>query len=82
MQYKALGSLIFGCQSGLRLAIRSDIINYDDKQTEKTMTKNAFIESFISERNKKFNGVRADLQNEDIPAEIQQILDQKNKAQS
>lgn len=35
------------------------------------------FESIIAEKNGKFNGVRAELQNEDVPAEIQAIMNQK-----
>ena len=38
------------------------------------------FESIIAEKNGKFNGVRAELQNEDVPAEIQAIMNQKKIA--
>lgn len=39
-----------------------------------------FFESTLSERNRRFNGVRAELQNEEIPAEIREIMKQKKSA--
>jgi hypothetical protein len=44
------------------------------------MNKNDLFESLIAERNKKFNGVRLDLGTEQVPAEIQEIMTQKNKS--
>lgn len=43
-------------------------------------SKMEMFESLIAERNKKFNGVRMDLGAEQIPAEIREIMGQKNKA--
>ena len=42
-------------------------------------TKNELFESLISERNKKFNGVRMDLGVEQVPTEIRDLMNQKNK---
>lgn len=43
------------------------------------MSKMEMFESLIAEKNGKFNGVRAEMQNEDVPAEIRAIMDQKKR---